>query len=351
MAKSSKSKMVTIKCERCLHDTQIFAKGDDTLTYKATVRYAKFTVPADQVPKPDEDGNMLEVDLGEDYELGDYENESWTIEVKDAALRKKVKKIIDEGADTAELSDLGFENTGGQWDIIPEDDDSFVIEDPSAEPSPKKKIEKLKARGDFLVRSEEAEKAHEAIDLLSEAAELQKALDPASEELQFINTSLGKAYAISGNHKKALEVFENVKREYTSSEGRYSSGASYINGLVAELLIKDEKYDEAIPYMEQSLLFDGDPENLTNFAKLLSQAGKKKDAVVVLRIAEYKCDHDNYALVARIQLEIFAALLSEPGKQQEAKTVLEEATTSAELSDDEDLIKECKAAKKLFGKK
>lgn len=122
MAKSPKARMVIVKCERSLHDTQIFTRGDDTLTYKALVRWATFTVPANQVPKPDKAGKMLDVDLGEDYELGDYEDETWKVEVKDAALKKKVKKIIEDGADTAELDDLGFENTGGQRDIIPTDD-------------------------------------------------------------------------------------------------------------------------------------------------------------------------------------------------------------------------------------
>ena len=90
MAKLVK-KIAVVKCEGCLHDTQIFERGADKLTFNAIYRYAEFKIAFDQIPKPDKKGRILNIDVGDDYSFADYKTTNWKIEIKDLQLKKKIK--------------------------------------------------------------------------------------------------------------------------------------------------------------------------------------------------------------------------------------------------------------------
>jgi tetratricopeptide (TPR) repeat protein len=333
-----------------LHDTQIFTNDKDILTFKGIFKYAEFKLLSTDLPKPNKFGEILDVDIGDDGELSDYSDTNWIIQVKDVKLKKKVQAIIDDGADISELNDLGFDNTGGQYDIIPNGSGSFIIDDES-DTAKVENIETLQSRGKFLVESEESENSFEAIEVLTKAAKMQEIADPDNENLLFIKTSLALAYTLAGNITKSLEIYDEVKNRYLKIEGKYSSGASWINSLISDLYISQNEFDKAIFYKEQTMLFDGYPPHMMEFAKILTKANRKLDAGEILRIALKKSDFDNYEEQARIGLELFEIIATETGKHQEALDVLESATLSASLSGDKDLLKECKKAEKQFKKK
>ena len=346
----SKSKIIICKCNGSLHDTQIFTNGKDIVTFKAVFKYAEFKLHLADLPKPNKSGEILDVDIGDESELSVYLDENWIIQIKDVNLKKKVQAILDDGADISELNELGFDNTGGQYDIIPSGSESFIIEDES-DTAKVDNIETLQSRGKFLVDSEEVDSAFEAIEILTKAAKMQEIADPTDMNLLFIKTTLAQAYTLSGNIIESLEIFTEVKNEYLKIEGKYSSGASWINSLISDVYISQNKFDEAIFYKEQTMLFDEYLPNMMDFAKILSKANRKLDAGEVLKIALNKSSFDNYEEQARIGLELFEVIATETGKHQEALDVLESATLSASLSGDKELLKECKKAEKQFKKK
>jgi tetratricopeptide (TPR) repeat protein len=346
----SKLKKIICKCNRSLHDTQIFTNGKDILTFKGVFKYAEFKIYLTDLPKPNKSGEILDIDIGDDSEISDYLDENWIIQIKDVKLKKKVQAILDDGADISELNDLGFDNTGGQYDIIPSGSESFIIDDES-NTAKVENIETLQSRGKFLVESEEKNSAFEAIEILTKAAKMQEIADPTDMNLLFIKTTLAQAYTLSGNIIESLEIFTEVKNEYLKIEGKYSSGASWINSLISDVYVSQNKFDEAIFYKEQTMLFDEYLPRMIDFAKILSKANRKLDAGEVLKIALNKSSFDNYEEQARIGLELFEVIATETGKHQEALDVLESATLSASLSGDKELLKECKKAEKQFKKK
>lgn len=346
----TKLKKVICKCNGSLHDTQIFTNGKDIVTFKGVFKYAEFKIYLTDLPKPNKSGEILDVDIGDDSEISDYLDENWIIQIKDVKLKKKVQAILEDGADISELNDLGFDNTGGQYDIIPSGSESFIIDDES-NTAKVENIETLQSRGKFLVESEEKNSAFEAIEILTKAAKMQEIADPTDMNLQFIKTTLAQAYTLSGNITKSLEIFTEVKNEYLKIEGKYSSGASWINSLISDVYVSQNKFDEAIFYKEQTMLFDEYLPRMVDFAKILSKANRKLDAGEVLKIALNKSSFDNYEEQARIGLELFEVIATETGKHQEALDVLENAILSASLSGDKELLKECKKAEKQFKKK
>jgi len=346
VAKSVKKKIVVVKCEGCFHDTQIFERGTDKLTFNAIYRYAEFKIAFDQIPKPDKEGRILNIDVGDDCSFADYKTTNWKIEIKDLQLKKKIKSIIDSGADIGELTELGFENSDGHYDIITDDGGSFIVEDSSTGPSIVEKIGLLKSRGKYLLETEVIENIEESIVIFTQASDLQKKLDSESDELLFINTLLGKAYGLIGNTTKALEVFECVKQKYILLDGMYSSGASYVNSLIGDMFVTSKNYEDAIFYLEKSLLFDSYDVRIFEFANVLLKAGRKTDALGVLKVAKQKVDFDDYEKESRILIEIFNILIGDESKRKEALSVLEEANTSASLSRNDELIKECKGMMK-----
>jgi tetratricopeptide (TPR) repeat protein len=350
MAKSIKE-FITCICNRSLQDTQVFTKDKDKIIFKGIFSYAEFSINADDLPKPNKSGEMLDIDVGEDFNFSDYADSNWVIKVKDTKLKKQIEKIIEEGADIFELNELGFENTDGQYDVVPTEPDSFIIVGDEVGTDQADKIEELKSRGVFLLDSEDSANVSEAIEVLSKAAELQATVDVSNINLQFIKTSLAKAHKLAGDFEKALKIYEEVKDAYIQMEGKYSSGASWINSLISDLFLSLNKFDEAIFYKEHTLLFDAYPPRMVDFAKLLSLANRKLDANGVLSNALSKLNFDQYGDKARIELEMFELLVTETGKHEEALEVLKKATLSATLSRDGDLLKECKQAEKRLKKK
>lgn len=348
----SKLKKIICKCNRSLHDTQIFTNGKDIVTFKGVFKYAEFKIYLTDLPKPNKSGEILDIDIGDDSEISDYLDENWIIQIKDVKLKKKVQAILDDddGADVSKLNDLGFDNTGGQYDIIPSGSESFIIDDGS-NTAKVENIETLQSRGAFLIESEESENSFEAIEVLTKAAKMQEIADPDDINLQFIKTTLAKAYTLSGNIMKSLEIFTEVKNEYLKIEGKYSSGASGINSLISDVYLSQNKFDEAIFYKEQTMLFNEYLPHMMDFAKILAKANRKLDAGMVLKIALNNSDFFNSKEQAQIGLELFEVIATETGKHQEALDVLQSATLSASLSGDKELLKECKKAEKQFKKK
>jgi hypothetical protein len=303
------------------------------------------------VPKPNKSGELLDIEIGDDYSFTSYSDSSWKLDVADAKLKKKVQAIINNGADIEELNELGFENTDGHYDIKPIKPDDLTIVDNNVALNHGADAEKLHAKGKFLVESDDPNKALEAIGLLEQAVDIEALKQPCSENLQSIKTTLAQAYALGKSFEKSLQTYEDVKKLYVEKEGKYGSGVSWINSLIGDLLISQEKFEEAVIYKEQTLIFDAYLPRIIEFAQLLARADRSVDAVGVLQLALEKADFDDYEEQAKIGLEIFQVLVSDASRHHEAMNALKEANLSASLSGDEDLMKQCKKAEKVLNKK
>lgn len=346
-----KSKKIILKCNNCLHDIQVFTNGDDKLTFTGILKYAELIIPKDEIPSPNKAGQLIDIEIGDDYTFTDYSQKSWKIEVKNTTLKKKVQAVINNGADTDELNELGFENTDGQYDIKPTSPDALTFFDDDAESGQIDDTEKLFEKGKFLVESDDSNNSQEAIELLEKAVRNESLKNPLSENLQSIKTTLAQAYALGKDFEKSLQTYEEARKLYLDKEGKYGSGVSWINSQIGDLLISQGKLDEAIIYKEKTLIFDAYLPRIIEFAQLLASAKKIVDALGVLQLAQDKVDFDDYENQAKIGLQIVQILISDASRYQDVLDALEDATLSASLSGDAELLKQCKKVEKTLKKK
>jgi len=339
-------KEVLLECNRCLFDTQVFERGRDKVTFTGVYKYAGISLPTKDLPKFDKSGFALGFDVGENYKFSEFWQEKWDLKIKDAALKKKVQSLIDKGGSASDIEELGFENTDGWYDLKPKGDNNVEVIDSSLAESDEDTVAKLHLQGNELLQGETKENGREAVKLLQSALDLQAKIDADSDTFRFIGTDLGRAYRVSGDLSSALRQLEYVRTAYEKNEGRYGSGVTYLDELISEVFRDQGKYGKAIEFAEKSMLFDGGLEHMVSFAQLLDKASKHQDAIAVLRRADYATPIDDNSMLASIKLELFNVLIKKPDMLGEAQEILEEATTCAKLSEDKELIKACKEAKR-----
>jgi hypothetical protein len=85
-------------------------------------RYATIRYPHNDCPVPDENGNYIDISIGDDFTYSDLKLSTLDIQINNLRLRKKVEKIFEDGEfhETA-LEDLGFFRDN-QYDIRPSGD-------------------------------------------------------------------------------------------------------------------------------------------------------------------------------------------------------------------------------------
>src|SRR5664280_1769217 len=111
----------TLLCDKSLHDIQIFERRKDQIIYSCVYRYAAITLAEDMIPSPDQNGNYIDIDIGDDWWTNDVLIDYWELKIKDRALKKKVKASLseedDENSPFSRIGELGFENVDGSWEI------------------------------------------------------------------------------------------------------------------------------------------------------------------------------------------------------------------------------------------
>jgi len=125
MAKISKmktsNKLKTLLCDNSLHDIQVFERGKDQIINSCIYRYAAITLAEDMIPSPDQNGNYIDIDIGDDWWTNDVLIDYWELKIKDRALKKKLKAALseddDENSPFGRIAELGFENVDGSWEI------------------------------------------------------------------------------------------------------------------------------------------------------------------------------------------------------------------------------------------
>jgi hypothetical protein len=100
IAKTKTSKQLkTLLCDNSLHDIQVFERGKDQIIYSCIYRYAAITLAEDMIPSPDQNGNYIDIDIGDDWWTNDVLIDYWELKIKDRALKKKVKASLSEEDD------------------------------------------------------------------------------------------------------------------------------------------------------------------------------------------------------------------------------------------------------------
>ena len=116
-------------CNRCLWDTQLYKLKNEELIFTGIYRYAEFVVAEDAVPSPDDKGNYIDIDIGDDAELSEFWLENWEAKIHNPTLKKKVDKIIASEDPLDGIEELGFENSGGSYEIKPESGTLKIIDE------------------------------------------------------------------------------------------------------------------------------------------------------------------------------------------------------------------------------
>jgi hypothetical protein len=131
MAKIAKRKtskqLKTLLCDNSLHEIQFFERGKDQIIYSCIYRYAAITLAEDMIPSPDQNGNYIDIDIGDHWWTNDILIDYWELKIKDRALKRAVKASLsaedDENSTVGRIADLGFQNVDGSWEIRVADDD------------------------------------------------------------------------------------------------------------------------------------------------------------------------------------------------------------------------------------
>lgn len=128
IAKTKPTKQLkTLLCDNSLHDIQVFERGKDQIIYSCIYRYAAITLAEDMIPSPDQNGNYIDIDIGDDWWTNDVLIDYWELKIKDRALKKTVKASLseedDENSPVGRIAELGFENIDGSWEIRVSADD------------------------------------------------------------------------------------------------------------------------------------------------------------------------------------------------------------------------------------
>jgi hypothetical protein len=154
IAKTKPTKQLkTLLCDNSLHDRQVFERGKDQIIYSCVYRYAAITLAEDMIPSPDQNGNYIDIDIGDYWWTNDVLIDYWELKIKDRALKKAVEASLSENDDEntpfGRIADLGFENVDGSWAIRVADDDgirfdfaTLEIEDASNNTSKRKTTKK-----------------------------------------------------------------------------------------------------------------------------------------------------------------------------------------------------------------
>lgn len=71
MAKIAKRKtsrqLKMLLCDKSLPDRQVFERERDRIIYSCIYRYAAITLAEDMIPSPDQNGNYIDIDIGDDW--------------------------------------------------------------------------------------------------------------------------------------------------------------------------------------------------------------------------------------------------------------------------------------------
>jgi hypothetical protein len=111
-------------CDNSLHDIQVFERGKDQIIYSCIYRYAAITLAEDMIPSPDQNGNYIDIDIGDDWWTNDVLIDYWELKIKDRALKKtSLSEEDDENSPVGRIAELGFENIDGSWEIRVSADD------------------------------------------------------------------------------------------------------------------------------------------------------------------------------------------------------------------------------------
>jgi hypothetical protein len=132
IAKINTSKRLkTLLCDNSLHDRQVFERGKDQIIYSCIYRYAAITLAEDMIPSPDQNGNYIDIDIGDDWWTNDVLIDYWELKIKDRTLKKKVKASLseedEENGPFGRIAEFGFENVDGSWEIRVSTDDGTII--------------------------------------------------------------------------------------------------------------------------------------------------------------------------------------------------------------------------------
>jgi hypothetical protein len=100
IAKTKTSKQLkTLLCDNSLHDRQVFDRGKDQIIYSCIYRYAAITLAEDMIPSPVQNGNYIDIDIGDHWWTNDVLIDYWEQKIKDRALKKKVKASLSKEDD------------------------------------------------------------------------------------------------------------------------------------------------------------------------------------------------------------------------------------------------------------
>ena len=111
----------TLLCDNSLHDRQVFERGKDQIIYSCIYRYAAITLAEDMIPSSDQNGNYIDIDIGDHWWTNDVLIDYWEFKIKDRALKKAVEASLSENDDEntpfGRIAELGFKNIDGSWEI------------------------------------------------------------------------------------------------------------------------------------------------------------------------------------------------------------------------------------------
>ena len=85
----------TLLCDKSLHDIQIFERRKDQIIYSCVYHYAAITLAEDMIPSPDQNGNYIDIDIGDDWWTNDVLIDYWELKIKDrAASQRRARTVL-----------------------------------------------------------------------------------------------------------------------------------------------------------------------------------------------------------------------------------------------------------------
>jgi hypothetical protein len=123
-------------CRKCLCTNEVYSRGDEQVVFTGVYRDAEFVIPEASLPVPDENGCYIDIDVDDSLYAEDIWTSSWEHKIRNPTLRKRVDALIESGDPLDGLEALGFENSGGSYDLIqPLESEQLRILDVGGEPN------------------------------------------------------------------------------------------------------------------------------------------------------------------------------------------------------------------------
>jgi hypothetical protein len=92
--RKTSNKLKTLLCDNSLHDIQVFERGKDQIIYSCVYRYAGIILAEDMIPSPDQNGNYIDIDIGDHWWTNDVLIDYWELKIKDRAPQEKGKSFV-----------------------------------------------------------------------------------------------------------------------------------------------------------------------------------------------------------------------------------------------------------------